>query len=108
MSILTQMLQHVLHRHGGRVLRIQEIGHQTRKPKEGRSRDHWYFLGDVMWDDGKTTLGLEISPTCLVYEGEDRREVDELIEALNEYLAQHGQWCDGQTLHEGWYANDRK
>lgn len=106
-------LKHVLHKHGGRIVRITKFTHETAKPTGGRSRDIWFFIGDVEWFDrgeqkgGKST-DLEIMPYSLCYESEENRaEIDQLIDHMNEYLREHGEWCDSESKHEGWYANVR-
>lgn len=107
-------LKNVFHKHGGRIVRITKFTHETAKPKEGRSRDIWFFIGDVEWfsrgeQKGGKSTDLEIMPYSLCYENEkDRAEVDQLINHMNEYLREHGEWCGPESKHEGWYANDRK
>ncbi len=96
-----------LHKHGGTVTRITGIGHEVAKPKEGRSQDVWHFIGDVTWNDGGKSVGLQIAPWALCYET-DRSEVDALMTAMNQHLHLHGTWCDEKSKHEGWYATKRK
>jgi hypothetical protein len=102
-------LQHVHHRHGGRITRITEIKHETAKPKGGRSQDTWFFVGDVEWDDGTKSLNTEIAPWALAQDGDaGHQEISGLLRAMNTYLAANGQWCHESSRHEGWYANERK
>ena len=100
----------VEHKHGGKIVRITGIGHGTEKPRDGMSRDYWHFYGDVRFADaGKVSAGLEIAPWALCQDSEEgRAEIVLLMAAMNEYLAEHGQWCDSKSKHEGWYANERK
>lgn len=102
-------LRHVCHRHGGRITHIDRIEHLVDRPKDGHSRDSWHFVGNVTWDDGSQSTGLQIAPWALVYaddSAESRTEVDGLLRKLTEYLAEHGQWCESGS-HRGWYAHRR-
>lgn len=102
-------LQCVCHRHGGRIMHIDRIEHVIEPPKGGHSRDAWHFVGNVIWDNGTQSTGLQIAPWALVY-GDDsavaRVEVDGLLQKLNEYLAEHGRWFEAGP-HQGWYAHRR-
>lgn len=96
------------HRMGGRIVRVHGIGHEAWKPREGRSQDIWHFIGDVEWRDGGKSELIEIAAYAVCYTDEaERAEVDALMEALNDYLCEHGDWYRGKSKHEGWYANDR-
>lgn len=102
-------LKHTHHKHGGRIVRIEKIAHEIAKPKDGRSRDIWFFIGDVAWPDGGESKGHEIAPWALAY-GDDQEaaqeEINQLSQLLTEYLLANGEWHkDGP--HEGWYATDR-
>jgi hypothetical protein len=97
----------VSHKNGGIITKIYGIGHECDKPAEGRSRDYWFFIGDVTWHDGGNSKKLQIAPYHLCYVN-DRSSTDELFKAMNDYLAEHGEWCDSKSKHEGWYAHDRK
>jgi hypothetical protein len=97
------------HKHGGRITRIERVGHECAPAKEGRSQDIWFFVGDVEWSDGGKSNGLEIAPyhVCWVDEQpEGEQQIRDLMAALNEYLQAHGEWCDRKSKHEGWYANE--
>lgn len=100
-------LQHTLHKFGGRITRIDRIGHSTAKPKAGRSQDAWFFVGDVTWDDGTSSTGIEIAPYQLCIDGNERTEVDGLLEALNAYLTENGTWRHRPEKPEGWTAHVR-
>jgi hypothetical protein len=101
----------VLHKHGGRIVKINGIGHTIDKPSEGRSRDSWFFRGEIEWRDGTHSRHAEIAPYALCYtdeQPEGHAEIIALSAAMSEYLEQHGEWCDRKSKHEGWYAHDRK
>lgn len=101
-------LQHVNHKNGGKIVTITGIHHDTAPPKHGRSQDVWFFKGDIEWRDGTRSTGLEIPPYAVCYVGEENRaELDELLADLNTYLLDHGDWCESETKHSGWYARDR-
>lgn len=101
-------LQHTFHKHGGRITKLERIAHECAKPTGGHSRDIWFFVGSVEWRDGGKSEGLEIAPWAICHDPDDeegRAEVDSVLEALNVYLLEHGEWFnDGKTRHEGWYA----
>ena len=99
-------LQHTHHKHGGRITRITSIEHVTDKPANGRSRDYWFFRGDVAWSDGSNSKGIEIAPYALCSNVNDQ-EVLDLSKALNDYLLEHGTWHQ-KGKHQGWYATNRK
>lgn len=100
-------LQHTFHKHGGQITRITAIEHRAHPPQHGHSSDEWFFVGDVTWDDGTKSEGLEIAPYGLCCRDESQRqEVDGLIEALNKYLSENGTWSE-KGKHRGWYANKR-
>jgi hypothetical protein len=100
----------VLHRHGGKILELTEIRHQTDKPSGGYSRDAWYFMGRVQWGDGKgdTNRLHPIDVPCLCSDTEEgMNEIRAISDLVMDYLHEHGEWCEGKP-HEGWYAHDRK
>jgi hypothetical protein len=97
-----------LHRHGGRIISIDRIEHVASKPIAGRSTDTWHYIGDVEWNDGTRSKGIQIAPWALVFDGDKREECDALSELLSRYLAKHGAWFDHDaSKHEGWYATKR-
>jgi len=102
-------LRYTYHKYGGRIIRITRIGHTCDKPEDGRSRDYWYFIGDVNWSDGTMSDNIEIPPYALCYEDEQHRdEVLALSELMSDYLLKHGDWYrDEKCKHQGWYANVR-
>ncbi len=103
-------LKYTYHKHGGNITRITSIGHGEDKPQDGRSRDYWFFVGEVKWNDGTKSKGIEIAPWAVCYHDEEKKnEVLELMAELNDYLAKHGKWYRGsKSGHEGWYATRSK
>ena len=97
----------VSHRHGGTITQVDGIGHAVGTPRDGRSTDTWFFVGNVQWDDGGTSTGTEIAPFLLTCGAAGKPAVDALLEAMNAYLLANGTWCGRDTRHEGWYATNR-
>ncbi len=98
----------VLHTHGAKVVEVTGMGHKTDKPQDGYSRDYWFFIGRLQWDDtGKIGAEGHIEMGWLCADTEEgRSEINELCGLMNEYLREHGEWCrDGKSKHEGWYAH---
>jgi len=104
---LPTKLEHTLHAHGGRVVSIEKMSHSTDPPEDGFSRDTWFFLGDVEWDDGGKSEELEMHPGVLCFDGEHHEEVLELSEMISKYLVDHGTWDHESVDHKprGWNAN---
>lgn len=101
----------ILHRHGGRVLEITGIGHKIDRPQMGYSRDYWFYLGRVAWDDGSGDQKKirQIEPFSLCASSpEGFAEINAVSDLMMEYLGEHGEWCDSKSKHEGWYAHNRK
>jgi hypothetical protein len=98
----------VYHRHGGKILEVTEIRHQTEKPSGGYSRDAWYFMGRVRWDGSGT--GDKLRPIDMPMlcsdtpEGQD--EIRGLSDLMMAYLREHGEWFETNP-HKGWYAHRR-
>ena len=85
-------IQHLQHRHGGRITDLTEIGHVTQDRQA-----YWFFIGRVEWSDGGVSEHVEISPVCLCRDPDDTAANDELdaaMGALNDYLARNGKWDD--------------
>ena len=98
----------VFNKMGGRIMEITGVGHKTDKPQDGYSRDYWFYIGRVKWDDtGKTGAEGHIEPGAMcadTQEGFD--EINTLSEALMAYLRERGEWFRaGKSKHEGWYAH---
>ena len=96
------------HAFGGDIVRIDRVAHECLKPKYGRSRDGWFFVGTVRWDHGgEITENVQIAPCAVRYGDDQRAQGDALMDALNDYLLAHGTWCDHGSGHDGWFANER-
>jgi len=104
---LPAKMEHVRHKHGGRIVSIEKMAHSIDPPEDGYSRDTWFFLGTVEWDDdGGKSESLEIHPIMLCHDGEHRKEVDELCEMISHYLVEHGTWNhERDGTPKGWNAN---
>ena len=97
--------QHVVHRLGGKIVVVHGLRHQVNKPRDGRSLDAWWYVGDVEWFDGTKSTNHQIDPPMLCFDGE-RKDWDALSDAMMDYLREHGEWR--RSKPEGWYAHDRK
>jgi hypothetical protein len=99
----------VLHRHGGKILEVTEMRHQTEKPSGGYSNDAWYFMGRVRWEDGSgggDKLHPIDVPMLCSDTPEGQQEISALCELTMAYLHENGEWFDSKP-HEGWYAHRR-
>jgi hypothetical protein len=103
MELPTNLI-HTLHKHRGRITRIDSIHHSVDPPENGYSRDTWFFLGDVEWSDGGKSELIQIHPSLLCYDKDHREEVFELSEMMAKYLAENGTW-DHEKRPRGWNAN---
>lgn len=102
--------QHLQHKHGGRITRLEKIAHECYPPEDGRSRDTWFFIGDVQWRDGGSSKGLEIAPWALCADMDNadaQAEINGVLAALSDYLRQHGKWSHDSKTRSGWYAHVR-
>jgi hypothetical protein len=96
----------VLHNHGAKVVEIVSVGHKTDKPQGGYSRDYWFYIGRLQWDDtGKVGDVGNIDPGWLCSDTQEgRQEINDLSKLMMDYLHQNGEWFeDGK--HQGWYAH---
>ena len=50
------------HKHGGKITEIHGISHHEQRPKNGYSRDYWFFVADVQWHDGSKSQKTEVEP----------------------------------------------
>lgn len=95
------------HRFGGRITRIHRIEIVTAKPKDGRSRDAWHYIGDIIDDSGRKAVAVRISPNEVCCDDPSTNaELKRLSDALMRHLAKHGTFYAGPP-HRGWYADDR-
>lgn len=89
-------IEHLTHRHGGRIVAIHSIGHVTE-----RGVAWWFFRGDVQWPDSdKLHYDLEISPSCVCCDNAVDRAMREYVmvqDALNHYLKISGRWHDQKS-----------
>lgn len=86
-------IEHLEHRHGGRITSIEAIAHDTEQ-----RRAFWHFVGNVKWSDGSESKAVEISPVCLCRDPDDAAacaELDSVMDALNDYLRRNGEWRPG-------------
>lgn len=85
------MIKHLKHKHGGTITAITHVGHQSDK-----NGSWWFFVGDVIWDDGSgTSVGTQIHPWSLYFDHDNddaRKEFDRFYGQLNTYLNTHGAW----------------
>lgn len=91
-------IEHLLHKHGGRITEIRAVGHHTWKGVAS-----WHLVGNVKWDDGTESEKLEIPPFCLARDGSPEA-VDELaavLESMNAYLSREGEWHDMKHKRDG-------
>ena len=79
--------EHILHRHGGRIVSIDAIEHIT-----AGSHASWHFLGTLEFANGGHEHRVEIGPRDMVVEGEDSAEFHAALRLLTEYLEAHGKW----------------
>lgn len=89
----------LLHRHGGEIVRLVAIGHETR---DGVA--DWFFVGDIRWQDGGVSRDREIPPTCVCTDGDDARSVATcrgLMARLDQYLHDEGSWHDTKFKRDG-------
>jgi hypothetical protein len=94
------------HAHGGRVVKVHGIEHLKGKPRDGYSTDFWFFRADVEWNDGSgTSVRTEVAPHMLCCDAPSENvELQSLLKAMGEYLAEHGEWKRGGKS-QGWFAH---
>lgn len=99
--------QSLFHSFGGRILEITKIVVQTERPSGGHSRDFWYFIGKIEWNDGSgkpdTLHPIDMYLLCCD-DDTGRAEVRALSDLMMAHLNEHGVWND-KGPHQGWYAN---
>jgi hypothetical protein len=73
-SLTTREIEMLLHKHGGTITSVSEIGHETYKGVA-----NWFFIGNVEWNDGSRSEAIQIAPIAVCYETEaDKPKVDAL------------------------------
>lgn len=92
----------IFHKFGGQVVAIG-VGHRT-----DNGIPSWHVKGDVRWDDGTESKGLEISPghLCIGNDPADElpghREINAVLDAMNKYLGDAGAWLrEGKRMRGG-------
>lgn len=92
------------HKFGGKIVEIHGIGHNEQRPKEGYSRDYWFFVADVEWRDGSKSEKTEVEPFKVCCdEPRTNDELKTVMKAMDEYLAERGEWRDAKP--QGWLAH---
>jgi hypothetical protein len=87
-------IQHLQHKHGGRIVSIDAIAHETYQ-----RRASWHFVGKVQWTDGSESEAAQIAPYALCYDhdnAEAAAECNSALGRLNDYLARNGKWVEGR------------
>lgn len=108
--------EHLLNKHGGKIVEITGIEHRTERPAGGFSRDYWFFTGSVLWEDtGRVNKG-HIDPGFICWNGGSaaglttpspgQQEWNQISDKMMEYLNKNGVWSS-EPPHDGWYANRR-
>lgn len=93
------------HKWGGKITTIHGIRHAEISPKDGHSRDFWFFVGDVEWEDGTVSPRTELEPFKLCCDDPaSNLELKTCMDAMAEYLAESGAYYTGRP-HAGWYAH---
>lgn len=102
-------IKHLRHKHGGRITALHAVGHDTHKKVA-----EWFYEGDVEWDDGSKSYATQIPPWALCHGPSvdaSLPELNEVSEALNRYLADHGEWHDTKFTRDGraysWTPKDK-
>lgn len=92
--------KYLRHRHGGRIIAIDAIGHDTYKGVAS-----WHFVGHVKWEDGSESPSSVIEPflICTVYEDgtAGTEECNAYLEGMNDYLREHGKWHEPKSARDG-------
>lgn len=88
----------LLHRHGGQIEAITDVGHNTYKGVAS-----WFFIGRVRWQDGSYSDAIDISPNLVCHDGTPASEarVRALMATLNDYLERAGTWHEPVHTRDG-------
>lgn len=84
-------IEHLLHKHGGRITEIRTVAHATNKKEPA----FWFYEGSVKWDDGSESEHVEIAPWAVCYDQDDEKadaEYHALTHHLTTYLREKGAW----------------
>jgi hypothetical protein len=92
------------HRHGGQIIAITGIGHDTFTGVAS-----WFFIGDVKWRDGSESKQMQIAPNEICG---TQHECSPLFEKLNAYLTHAGEWHKMKHKRDGrcysWTPRERR
>ena len=88
----------LLHRHGGEITNVTHVGHDTYKGVA-----EWFFIGDIKWQDGSESKERQIPPTMLCHDDtpESKARVHSLLDQLNAYLHECGEWLEKPKKKRG-------
>lgn len=94
------MSARLMHRHGGEILAVHAVGHDT----DAGVAD-WFFIGDVKWNDGTSSNATRIAPFCLGHDSTPDGEAlcNEMHGALTQYLGEVGEWHGQKRARDGRY-----
>lgn len=89
-------IEHLQHKHGGRITSITHVAHSTYKRVA-----EWHYVGSVEWRDGKTSQTVEIAPYAVCFDQGNaaaHAEYDVISKKLNDYLLENGEWHDTKYI----------
>lgn len=83
-------LNHLHHKHGGKITAITKVGHRLSNGVE-----EWFYIGDVDWSDGSKSPGATIYPWALSQDSpESVAEINQVSELMMDYLRSRGTWLE--------------
>jgi hypothetical protein len=89
----------LMHKHGGTILSLHAIAHETHKGVAD-----WFFVGHVQWDDGTESPDARIAPYQLCCDADDAAAdttIRRAMRALVNYLGDAGDWHDAKHTRDG-------
>lgn len=87
----------IVHNNGWKIQKITGVGHETYKGVA-----NWYFIADIILSDGGRIEDETIPPHALAMEDEtDKPELTALMDKLNTYLGEAGEWHDDKHKRDG-------
>lgn len=92
-------LEHMGHKHGGRITEIWAVGHETI-----RGVADWHYLGHVDWNDGTQSKGAKIPPWAVCFDQANpaaAAEYETLSVPMAAYLQQRGAWHEPKNKRDG-------
>ena len=95
--------KHLLNKHGARITAIHAVAHDTYMGVAD-----WFYICDLEWEDGGTTLGREVPPWAVCFDHdkpEAHAEYSAASEKLNAYLLEQGNWHDPIHKKDGRIVN---